>query len=328
MKIPREAMFGVLEKIGLEPENKGDYFLLKCPSCGHKEMYLYKKSSRMTCNRQNKCGTVLYIYDYIKEFKVNVNEVQLKKANKLFEEEKDEDEEETEIVFPEGMSFFSETKTGIFRDRAMSYILKRGLSQLRTLQLGYVYQPNSLYDKTIFFPFYEDSAFVFFVCRDFTEKRFKRNSVGNLERLRYINPKGKNASNFIFQIDEIKEKGDIFIFEGLFDALMLDNQVGTASLKSFLSKTQASKIWNKAPKNVILVPDNDEAGRKSLMTNVAMLERYKPPSLKSKVLIYKIPKQFKDFNETGLHFIDINECHPYEKAEALKLFDWKIKVPL
>ncbi len=327
MRIPREAMFGVLERIGLEPEDKGDYFLLRCPSCGHKEMYLYRKSSRMTCNRQNKCGEILNVYDYIKEFKnLDISTVQLEEASKLFEEEKEKDEEE--FIFPEGMGFFAETKKGIFRDRAMSYLLERGISSVRALQTGYIYQTSSLYDKTIFFPFYENGNFVFFVCRDFTDKRFKRNSVGELERLRYINPRGKNSGEYVFQIDEIKEDGNIFIFEGLMDALMLDEQTGTASLKSFISKTQASKIWNKAPGKIILVPDNDKAGRKSLIINVAMIERYRPPSLKSEVLIYDIPKQYKDFNDTGLHFIDIKKCHPYEKSRALKLFDWKIKAPI
>jgi len=326
MKIPRRALFEVLERIGLEPEDKGDYFLVRCPSCGHKEMYLYKKSWRMTCNRQNKCGTVLNVYDYIKEFKdLKVGSVQLEKATELFEEEKKEKEK---ILLPDGVRFFSEANSGIFRDRAMQYLLGRGIPEARALQLGYIYEPNTFYDKTILFPFYEDGIFVFFVCRDFTDKRFKKNSIGEFEKVRYLNAKGGDASRYVFNVDGIEEGTDLFVLEGIIDALSLEKQAGTATLKSFLSKTQASKIWNKAPENVILVPDNDKAGRKSLLKNVAMLERYKPPSLNSRVLVYKIPKEFKDFNETGMHSIDINECHPYEKADALKLFDWKIKAPL
>lgn len=331
MKIPSEAMKNVLESIGLEPEDKGSYFIVRCPACGHKESYLYKKSNKIQCNRGNKCGATHVLSDLLREHKSSIQKYRA--ASKLFNEESEADIREkqtTEIEIPEGVTFFNEdgNSDSIFRRQAHSYLHSRGIPESNVNLLGYIYEPQSLYNKTIFIPFYENGSIVFFICRDYTGKRKVWSEGGESSPLRYINPKGASASNFVFNHDRIREGGAVFIFEGLMDALSLDEQVGTSMNKAHLSREQASKIWNRAPGRIILVPDTDNAGQNALKSNIATLGRYKPPSLDTDILVYDIPKPYKDFNETGRHSIDINECEPYSKMRALQMFDWKIKAPL
>lgn len=329
MKIPKAAIFSILERLGLEPTDKEDYFLIRCPACGHKEMYMYKKGNRMVCNRQNKCGATYKFYDFIKESNIiSTDEIKKEAALKLFDGEEDDKVEERNLEIPDGVKYFAETTEGLFRDIAFNYLQKRGIPQSRINNLGYVYEPSSMYNKTVFFPFYEDGVLVFYVCRDYTGTRFRYSDDGTKTPVRYLNPKGGGAGNYVYSIDDIEEGGDVFIFEGLMDALMLEHQVGTAMMKAHLSSTQASKIWNRMPGRVILVPDTDKAGQEALKRNISMIGKYKPPSLNSEILVYDIPKPYKDLNESGIHEIDINDCKPYSKMRALELFDWKIKAPL
>jgi len=51
----------------LEAQNKGDYYLVKCPNCGKKEAYIYKNSMNIVCNRKNKCNYQNTLWNYLKE---------------------------------------------------------------------------------------------------------------------------------------------------------------------------------------------------------------------------------------------------------------------
>ncbi len=51
----------------LNPERKGKYLLLDCPFCKKHEAYLYDDSKVITCNRLEKCGRRVSIWDYVQE---------------------------------------------------------------------------------------------------------------------------------------------------------------------------------------------------------------------------------------------------------------------
>ena len=204
-------------------------------------------------------------------------------------------EKTEELVIPDGLHFFAELKKGIIRNQAYKYLKGRKISEEVINELGYIYNPNSEYNKMIFVPFYEEGKLVYFLARDFTNNNF----------LRYNNPHGLNSKQFVYNIDKIEDT--VFIFEGVFDALMLKEQVGTAMLSADLGKQQAIKILNKVPDNIIFVPDNDETGKKTLEKNIKLILRYKAPSQKLNILIYYL-QDVKDFGETGNNSIDINNC--------------------
>ena len=201
------------------------------------------------------------------------------------------------LEIPDSINFFSEKKDGLIRNIAYDYLLNREIPEKNINELGYIYNEDSEYHQMIFVPFFENGNIVYFICRDYTRHNIKR----------YNNPLGLNSKEFVYNVDKIKENGDVFIFEGLFDALMLEEQVGTAMLSSDLGKKQAVKIIDKIPRNVIFVPDNDEAGKKSLQKNINLFLKYKPSSVDINVFVYYIGDA-KDFGETGKHHIDIREC--------------------
>lgn len=215
-------------------------------------------------------------------------------------------EKTNEFELPEGLNWFAETKQGIIRNQAYNYLKRRKVSEEVINEFGYIYNQGSEYNKTIFIPFYEDGELVYFITRDFTNKN----------DLRYNFPHGVNSKNYVYNIDKIEN--EVFIFEGVFDAIALDKQVGTAILSADLGKRQAIKILNKAPKKIIFVPDNDETGKETLEKNIFLLLKYKPPSLAFEIFIYEI-KNYKDFSklkeETGQNYINIVECKEWQKLD-------------
>ena len=310
----KKELDDVLEEIGLEPTDKGQYYLIRCPTCGRKEMFLYKTSRKMICNRRNKCGTEINLEDFLRENKkLSIENVEVRQSPV---------KDKQELIIPEGLKFFSEKGKGMFKIQALKYLLRRGIPKENIKKLGYIFEPGTIYDKTIFFPFWENGQIVYFTTRDFSDNRFIHKEDGNVDKIRYIAAKGMNSHDFVYNIDEIKEGEDLFIFEGLMCVLSLENQIGTATMTSTLGDKQAIKIWDRAPGRIILVPDNDKAGRKNLIRNYKKLLFHRPPSLGNvEILHYKLPGNVKDFNETGKHFIDINECKKIKKG-AIFIAPW------
>lgn len=283
----------ILQSYGFEPEDKGQYYIIICPSCGKKEAFVYKKTSKIECNRKNKCGFFGDINEIIKTKNI-------KKSAKYFEDDLKEEiiPKENELIIPDGLHYFKENKNSIIENTAKDYLYNRGINNIK--ELGYIFEPNSFFNKTIFIPFYENKKLIYYICRDWTNNRFL-----NGKQLRYINPKGINASNYVYNIDKIKD--EVFIFEGIFDALTLEKQIGTATLKSVASIKQIIKILDKNPKRIVFVPDNDEAGKNSININLKNFLKFKAPSQNIKFYIYLL-KKVKDFNESGKKEIKIEDC--------------------
>jgi len=208
----------------------------------------------------------------------------------------------SDLEIPEGLTWFAEDGEGIIRRQALHYLTKRRVPLTVIEELGYIYNPGNEYNRMIFIPFYEEGELVYFLCRDYTDKNF----------LRYNNPHGIDSKKFVYNIDKIEET--VFIFEGVFDALMLKDQIGTAMLSSDLGKQQASKILDRAPKEIIFVPDNDETGKRTLEKNIKTILTYKPPSLDLKIYVHRI-KKGKDFGETGENHIDEKKCEEWKKLD-------------
>jgi len=303
----------VLEEYGLEPTDKGPYFIIRCPDCGRKEMFIYKTSKKMVCNRRNKCGAEYTLEQYLREnHSISVDTIEVK------QEKREDDGEKQVLELPAGLKFFSGPGKGFAKRRAVEYLYRRKIPRENIKKLGYVYEPGTLYNNTIFFPFWENGKIVYFTTRDYTGSRAFLTEDGERRDIRYIAAKGLNSHDFVYNYDEIKEGGDLFIFEGLMDALSLEHQVGTATLTSTLGDRQAIKIWDRAPGRIILVPDNDKAGRDNLIRNYRKLLFHRPPSLSdSEVLKYDLPNGVKDFNESGLHYIDDKDIKRIKKGVIL-----------
>jgi DNA primase len=207
-----------------------------------------------------------------------------------------------ELEIPTGLNWLRDSTTGVIARQAYHYLTKRNVPLNVIDELGYVFDSNSVFNKMIFIPFYEEGKMVYFVCRDFTDKHY----------LRYNFPPLLNSKNFVYNIDKIEET--VFIFEGIFDAFMLKDQVGTAMLSQHLGSEQAIKILDRAPKNIIFVPDNDETGEETLDSNIKLLLKFKPPSIDLNIMVYKI-KKGKDFADTGDNHIELKKCKEWKRLD-------------
>ena len=219
-------------------------------------------------------------------------------------------DKEEQLEIPQGLKFFTEQSNSPIREQAYNYLVSRKIPEENIKELGYIYEPGSWFDRTIFIPFYESGRIVYFITRDFTEKSDKR----------YKNPHGLDSKQYVYNIDKIKDT--LFIFEGVMDAISLRGQVGMPLLSADIGIKQCIKILNKAPKTIVFVPDNDDTGRRTLSENIRKLLYYKPPSLDLKILTYEI-KNAKDFNEecvlTGDHYIYLAKCKEYKPKDVSKI---------
>jgi len=312
-KLTESIIEKLLDRFGLEPIDKDDYFLLTCPACGKKEAFIYKNKEWITCNRKNRCGFTTSIWNLSKEILRDKDIISF-----IAKEMRDPNFKATDLIersekaeIPEGTKFFTEAKEGVVKDRAYNYLKNRGISEETISNLGYVYEPGSRFHQTIFIPFYEDRRLVYFTTRDYTGKN----------NMRYINPSDLSSKQFIYNYDKIEEGGTVFIFEGIFDAISLKEQIGTVMLSDTLCKSQAIKIVDRAPSRIVFVPDNDEAGEKTLQKNINKILKYKLPSLDFEIFIYYI-KGAKDFNETGKTYINIDKCVKWDN-NPIKKIKWQ-----
>lgn len=235
-------------------------------------------------------------------------------AEMVQEVRKVEEKKDVESIdIPEGVKFFSEEELGFIGRQAKAYLEDRKIS---TDGLGYFSNDGNEYQKRIFIPFYEGKELVYFIARSFVSD----------EIMKYKNPPALRAGDYVYNLDKLTS--DVFIFEGVFDALSLDfPQVGTAMLSSVIKDEQARKIVEKEPRNIILIPDKDD----KIKTKITILEnliKTKDKLLKFKkykkdfnLFIFDIPGEYKDFNEykkaTGSGTIPLHECKIFNEMEIL-----------
>ena len=317
----------------LRPEDKGDYFLMYCPECGHKEAFLYKSGSNITCNRRDKCGFHISIFDYLK----SNNRLKLSGIIPSDAPETPQSNDEAskkQLILPKGIKFFSEA-SGVICDKFKNYLKKRKINNKFIDSLGYVFGSDDKFDGSIFIPFFENGEINYFICRKVSGD------------IRYLNS-DVSATDKVFNLDGIEEGKDVFIFEGVFDAMSInENQISTAMLTNNFSKEKISKIIDRAPRNIIMVPDIDFAGVCSLEKNLRRISMLIPPSLNIGIYIYIIDKEnfsklyaitrsnnptqkkielgkkivpvnkdFNDFVKNGnSNYIDIDDCIKWSPSE-------------
>ena len=110
---------------------------------------------------------------------------------------------------------------------------------------------------------------------------------------KYLFSRGFKKSKALFGIDNLDNINTLFVVEGAFDAMWLD-QYGYASvaiLGASISSSQISLISSLNPTEVVLCLDNDDAGRNGISkATVDMSNRF--------MLSYvKFPKGYKDVQE-------------------------------
>lgn len=220
----------------------------------------------------------LWFLTNVKKLKLRNNDtkkVEIKKAEKL--------------ELPDRFEKFDKEQHKEYLD----YMLKRNVAEEKIDSLKLFIDPK--YNRLVF-PIYENNELINYTGRAIDENpmRWQKSSV-----------KGVYP---IWNLENVSETA--WIFEGIFDALRVPN--GIAILGASLNEEMLDKICNKNLYKIVVVMDNDDAGRKAREQICYMLsERLQ------KVFVYNWKDiEQKDFSE--MEEIDTTRILPWDFTTQLK----------
>lgn len=177
----------------------------------------------------------------------------------------------------------------------VEYLNKRKISK-ETIQKLKIYIDKK--NKRLIFPVYENEELIFYT---------KRSIVPHF--LPWI--KATKEGTFpMWNLENVSEE-EVYIFEGIFDAINVKNGV---AILGVAHEEVAKKLASKNFFKYIIVLDNDEAGRKAKLHLAEILST----EYKKNVYIYNykgINEQYKDFGEMIINNIDFdldNRVVPYD----------------
>lgn len=161
----------------------------------------------------------------------------------------------------------------------------------------------------VYWPYYEFDTLVYWQSRSRLNKRFKFPDVEVVDgKGNVIGVTEGSKGDFFYGFDDVEAASYVIITEAIFDKHTLQEQ-SLASGGAILTDKQIGKLKILGPRNgIILSPDNDVPGLKSIITNYTLL---KPHGFK---ILYSIPPKLeyakdgekritKDWNEIGQYVI-------------------------
>lgn len=143
------------------------------------------------------------------------------------------------VDFPDGTVRFDKN----VHEEYFDYLIGRGITEEK-IDKTKIFILES--QKRILFPVYENGELIFWTGR----------SINKLNPLPWL--KCSATENYpIWGIDDVSE--EMWIFEGVFDALAIRN--GICILGAQINSDQIERILNKKPSKIVVVMDNDIAGK-------------------------------------------------------------------
>lgn len=236
----------------------------------------FKKSSFYEAVREV-CGNANAAKDILLEMRMSKNE-----------EEDDLEPEETLIKLPDNSKPISDSNKTMARKIAINYLKTRCVSEeLATTNLIH-YTATSLV-----FPYLEYGMMVYWQRRDIMDKAFEfPTQVAG----------GPGKGDFVYGFDHIEPGDFIIVVEAIFDKLSLGNNA-IATGGADMTPKQVRKVKALNPSAIVLAPDNDEAGLKSLRSNYFILKglgkkmAYCFPPIASHEKNSKEGREFTDWNK-------------------------------
>jgi DNA primase len=179
----------------------------------------------------------------------------------------------THVALPDGAQLISESNTPKMAADLCKWLESRGISREEVQSHKIMH-----FTDTVIWPYYEYDELVFW------QSRSRINKV-------YRFPDNAEKSHYLYGFDHVEPSDYIILTEAIFGAFTLKRQA-VASGGAILSSHQVQKMRVLNPKNgVILGPDNDKAGKKSVISNCELISPYFP-------VYYSLPDKipFKDSN--------------------------------
>lgn len=209
-----------------------------------------------------------------------------------------EEEIRNEIELPDGCVSIREKNDSKLRKINLSYLInERGLDE------DIIYRANIHYlGTTIVIPYYHYGMIVYYQSRRQLSKifEFPKESVTS-----------KKAGDFLYGYDDVEPCSEVTVVESIFNCLSIgDDTVATGGAK--LKDGQIELLKSLNPKSVILAPDNDKAGRESIIKDYLALSKLRSASLFQDIW-YSLPpyssneSEQMDWNDMKRNKINIKE---------------------
>lgn len=170
----------------------------------------------------------------------------------------------------------------------------------------------------VIWPYYEFESLVYWQSRSYLNKTFRfpapdvRDKTGNI-----IGKINASKGQFLYGFDDIEMNNYIIITEAIFDKHTIGEQA-LASGGAVLTSDQLIKIRLLNPKSgIILAPDSDSAGIKSVIQNYNLLKSM------SYTVYYSIPPSVDGCDKTDWN--EMFEKYKMSKAEVRTVLDKNIK---
>jgi len=335
----------------LNPIERADRYVVECPECNKKEAYIYKGTSWINCNRQNKCGYSGSLWDYIQTrdsldsqntlLKLGeLSGVEIPKSNNFDPEAYKKTREDSQLR-EDALSYFVKCLDIDEAKETLDYLQdKRGFTtdEVKTLELGYINSQNKLFKHLKSNKDYSVNRINEVIrFKDNIGKTHKlvipfRDSIGNLKGFtfraieegtepKYLYSTGLKKGELLFNLRGRARANDLIIVEGLFDALTpsikgIDNIValGGNSLNDF----QIDLAIKHGTKTITICLDNNEAGTKGTKSAI---ERLKDKDIR--VYIAELPDGIKDPDELIME----RDIETFKKAmdNALLYCEYQLK---
>lgn len=163
--------------------------------------------------------------------------------------------------------------------------------------------------KMVVFPVYMYDTLVYYVARS-----IRKNSY-----IRYLNATTE-GQGFVYGLENIDSSSIVFIFEGIFDSLMVKNGIAILSANN-VSEDLVENLLNKNPYKIYIVMDNDKAGK---IAREKLIE-----------LLFKKHNQLYIFNWNKIQKKDISDVKEKSNGEIdiqkmiienSELVDYKYKI--
>lgn len=156
----------------------------------------------------------------------------------------------------------------------------------------------------VYWPYYEFDTLVYWQSRSRLNKQFNFPSLDVYdEKGNIVGQTDGTKGDFLYGFDDIEPASYVILTEAIFDKHTIGEQ-SLASGGAILTPKQIGKLKILGPRHIILSPDNDLAGIKSIVSNNQLLSSYGftvyysiPPSLEYEQ--EGVKKLTKDWNEIG-----------------------------
>lgn len=202
-----------------------------------------------------------------------------KKQKKIYtllrpEEHKPKEKRKDRLRLPEGFTLFKDSSLVYpVRRQAYNYLKQRGITDEMIEKYGMGFCDKGKFTGRVIIPSYDsEGELTYFIARSWNPHT----------KAKYMNPEA-SKDEIIFNESLIDWDKDVYLCEGVFDALFLPNSI--AMLGKHMSELLLNTLYDKAKGNIIIALDGD-----AFQDGVRLYEELNGGTLYGKIKVLKLPE--------------------------------------